>query len=137
LVPNAPAASAASATKEAARTVRGRRTTSRPMRAATPSLRSRRQDFDGQKNARPVTASTAGMSVTPASSITRTETAIAGPSTRNCPNSASPSVPNATATASAADAITWLTRRAARSAAARRSYPARSCSRNRKTRNSR
>ena len=46
------------------------------------------QRLDGQNSARPLTAAIAGMNVTPASSITRTEIAIDGPSTRNCPNCA-------------------------------------------------
>ena len=92
-----------------------------PSRAAGPSPRSCIQRFDGQNSARPVTAAIAGMNVMPASSITRTEIAIDGPSTRNCPNCASPSVANAATTASAAEAITGPMRPAAFAAAVRRS----------------
>ncbi len=124
--------SSASVTPSAIRP--GRRAIAVPSRAAGPSARSFRQRFDGQNSAGPLTAASAGIKVMPASSITPTEIAIDGPSTRNCPNCARASVANAATTASAADAITGPTRPAAWAAAVRRSSPDRSRSR---TRNSR
>jgi hypothetical protein len=50
---------------------------------AKPPERGRSHRFDGQNSVRPQIASNAGISVSPASSITATESAIAGPSTRN------------------------------------------------------
>jgi hypothetical protein len=107
----------------------------RPSRAAGPSVCSFAHEREGQNSARPVIAAMAGISVTPATSITSTEIATAGPITRNCPNSASSIVVKAATIASAAEAITGPTPPAARDAAVRRSSPIRSRSRSRNSRN--
>ena len=130
---NTESITSAAVTASAARP--GVRAMRRPRRAAGPSERSRAHERDGQNSARPVTAAIAGISVTPANSITSTEIATAGPITWNWPNSATSIVANATTIASAAEAITGPTLLAADAAAVRRSSPARSRSRSRNSRN--
>ena len=84
--------------RERSRARRGRRTTAsaaRPGRRAIRRAEAGRPDRrcarassarDGQNSARPVTAAMAGIRVTPANSITRTEIATDGPRIRNWPN---------------------------------------------------
>ncbi|ARX89178.1 hypothetical protein SMD44_08665 [Streptomyces alboflavus] len=136
-MPAMPAARAPRRATEARTRVTGRRATRAPNRPAEPSLGVRRRDREGQNIARPVTASSAGIRVRLARSITRTDTAMAGPSTRNCPKEATPSVAKAATIVRAAEVIAVPTRPVASAAASRRCCPgrARSCSRKRNSRN--
>ena len=114
---------------EAAANTPGRRPTARPMEAKCVPLASRFQEFDGQNTRAPSSDTTAGTSVSPASRVTATAIASAGPSDRSIPSEDSNRARKAMITAPAADAIASPTRVTALTIALLASSPARSRSR--------
>ena len=96
---------------------------------------SRRHDLDGQNTRGPSSETTAGISVSPAISVTATAIASAGPIDRSTLSVDSSSARNATMTTPAAEAITSPTRVTALTIACLASSPPRSRSRYRNIRN--
>ena len=90
---------------------------------------SRRHDFDGQKTRGPSSETTAGISVSPAISVTATAIASVGPSERSTLSVDSNSARNATMTTPAAEEMTSPTRATAVAIACLESAPPRNCSR--------